>query len=111
MAFSIISDMLKKIGSNQRPPHLYMAEWRDSLGHSVQKIADRVETSRETVWRWENEQHRLNPEKIGLYAAALGIPPEQLFYPPARESADAHLKHLPQEKFDAALDVVKRLAR
>jgi transcriptional regulator with XRE-family HTH domain len=111
MAGIMITDMLKKIGSSLRPPHLYMAEWRDHFGYSVQKVADRVETSRETIWRWENEQHRLNPEKIGLYATALGIQPEQLFFPPGRESADSHLKKLPQAKFEEAIDIVKRLAR
>lgn len=118
MASPMITDMLKKIGSNQRKPHLYMTEWREHIGKnlpgglSVQKVADRLETTRETVWRWENEQHRLNPEKLALYAIqGLGIEPEQLFRPPHRESADAHLKHLKQDKFDEAMDIVKRLAR
>ena len=108
---SRISDMVTKIGSGQRPPHLYMAEWREKSKLSVQQIADRVGVSRETIWRWENEQHRLNPGKIAAYATAVGIEPEQLFRVPLRPSADSYLKDVSQETFDTALDVVMRLAR
>ena len=106
---SMIAGMVTKIGSKQRPPHLYMAEWREASKLSVPQLANRLEVSRETVWRWENEQHRLNPGKIAAYADALGIEPEQLFGPPGRPSADALLKNVPQPVFDTAIDVVKRL--
>lgn len=107
----MITSMVTKIGSSHRKPHLYLAEWREKAGLSVQHLADRIEFSRETVWRWENEQHRLNPEKIARYAHALDIEPEQLFRPPERPSADAYLKNVSQDIYDTAIDVVKRLVQ
>jgi transcriptional regulator with XRE-family HTH domain len=54
---------------------LYITEWREHLRLSQTDVANRVGTSKATVSRWENEQHRLNPEKISNIAKALEIKP------------------------------------
>lgn len=92
-------------------PHLYIEEWQAKRGLSDQDIAGRVEVSRETVWRWKNEQHRLNPQKIAALAHALDIEPEDLWRPPARQSLDAILKNAPEEVHSMAIDIITRLSR
>jgi transcriptional regulator with XRE-family HTH domain len=103
--------MVTTIGSKLRPPHLYMTEWREHFGLSVQTVAGRVETSRETVWRWENEQHRLNPGKIGAFAVALGIEPAQLFRPPEKSRLSAPDAPVTKAELAAELAEIKRLIR
>jgi len=88
-----------------------MVEWREHIGLSVQSVAGRVETSRETIWRWENEQHRLNPGKIGAYAVALGIEPAQLFRPPDRGKAPPADLPVTKAELAAELAEIKKLIR
>ena len=84
----------------RRRGHLYIAEWMEARGLSDEKIAGRLDVARETVTRWRNQQHRLNPDKIAALAGALGIEPEELWHPPAlasRPSVDAILRDAPDE--------------
>lgn len=89
-----------------RRGHLYIAEWMEERGLSDEKLAKKLGVARETVTRWRNQQHRLNPDKIANIAAALDLEPWQLFAPPApsnRPSIDALLR-------DASDDLVQRAA-
>lgn len=100
--------MVTHIGT-RRPQRLFLREWRESFGLSVEQVANRIDVSRETIWRWENQQHRLNPDKMHQYAVALDIEPEQLWRLPSRPSADAILKDASKEQLSTAIDVVKRI--
>lgn len=91
--------------------HLYITEWRESRGLSVEQLAGRLDVARETVWRWEIEQHRLNPEKIAGIADALNMEPAELYRPPGRPSLDAMLKGVPDDLYNTAADIVRRLAK
>jgi len=102
--------MVTRIRTGART-HLYISQWREHRGLSVEALAGRLDVERQTIWRWENEQHRLNPEKIGALAVALDIEPEDLWRMPARRSIDAILKDAPDELHDTAIDIVQRLAR
>lgn len=90
---------------------LYIREWRESLKLSVEEAGDRAGVSRTTFWRWETEQHRLNPAKIVVIAKALSLKPEQLWRSPvsSRPSLDALVEDAPDELHATALDVVKRI--
>lgn len=101
--------MVTKIGGKRRR-HLYLTQWRESRNLTVEQVAGRVDVSRETVWRWETEQHRLNPEKIAALADALGCNPEDFWRLPARPSIDAVVKNVDQRTFDSVMDVARRLA-
>jgi plasmid maintenance system antidote protein VapI len=107
--------MLSVMSAESQPPpktlHLYIKEWMDHLCVSDQKLAERLETNRETVWRWHTEQNRLNPDKIGEIARALGIEPEQLCYPPDQVSLDAIVKGAETELRETAADVVRRMVK
>jgi transcriptional regulator with XRE-family HTH domain len=92
--------------------HLYITEWRDSFGLTGEQLADRLDVSRETIWRWEKEQHRLDPGKIAALADALGIEPEQFWRlpgPPNRPSVDAMLAKTTDEQRAMVVDIVRRL--
>jgi transcriptional regulator with XRE-family HTH domain len=100
--------MVTRIGQRRRG-HLYIKEWMDLRGLSDERLAQRLEVGRETVWRWRVEQHRLNPEKIAALASALDIEPEELWRLPSRPSLDAIIKDAPDELQATAADIVRRL--
>lgn len=87
-------------------PHLYIAEWMAYRGLTDERLAGRLGVARETVTRYRNQQHRLNPAKIAAIAAALDIKPAQLWEPPPpegrvpRPSLDAMFEGAP----DAAIE-------
>jgi len=91
--------------------HLYIREWIDYRELSDETMAGRLGVARETVWRWANQQHRLNPEKIAALAYALDIEPEDLWHMPTRRSVDAILKDVTDEMHETAVDIVQRLTR
>jgi len=101
--------MVTRIGSGRRQ-HLYITQHREAHGLSVEELGARLEVSRTTMWRWEKEQWRLNPEKIAAIAYALGIEPEQLWRLPERPSIDAMLDEAPQHVHEAVADLAKRLS-
>jgi transcriptional regulator with XRE-family HTH domain len=91
--------------------HLYIEEWMKALGLTDEKLAERLETNRTTVWRWRSEQKRLNPEKIAAIAQAIGIEPELLWRLPSRPSLDAIVKDASDDMVQKAADVVKILIK
>lgn len=103
------------IGSQAaRRRHLYLTQWRESRGLSVETMAGRIGISRQSVYRWETEQWRMDPEKQAAYAAALGddVKPEQLWRMPDKApSIDAMLADQPEELKETAADIVRRLVR
>lgn len=108
--------MVTQIGKNQRRRHLYIKEWMESRGYSDTTLAGRMDKDRTTVWRWVNEQHRLNPEKIAAIAAALDVEPEELWSlpPPVLDkprppSIDAELEDADDDTRNAVLDLARRL--
>lgn len=110
--------MVTSIGTNQRRRHLYLLEWRDYLGLSDETIGNRLDKDRATIWRWMNEQHRLNPDKIASLAAAMNLEPEQLWHhPPAKDdppplpSIDAEVQGIDPDDHKTLLDMARRLAR
>jgi DNA-binding XRE family transcriptional regulator len=89
--------------------HLYLKEWREHFGVSPDQMAGRIGIERESVYRWEREQNRLNPEKQTAYAEALGIEPEDLWRYPTKPSLDALLRGKDAATIDMAADIVRRL--
>lgn len=91
--------------------HLYIREWRELRGLSIETLAGRLDVARETVWRWETDQDRLNPTKIAALAHALDVEPEELWRRPQRQSLDALLKDATDTEHETAFDIVRRLSR
>lgn len=91
------------------PRRLFLKEWREHVGLSVEQLAGRLEIERESVYRWEREPRRVNPDKQAAYAAALGIDPADLWRLPTRPSLDALVRGQPDALQDMAADIVQRL--
>lgn len=93
-------------------PHLYIKEHREALGLSLEQMAGRLGVERNSVWRWEKEQHRLNPDKIAEIADALGLDHwTELAHPPGLRSLDAMLAGQPDDVRETVVDIVARLTR
>jgi transcriptional regulator with XRE-family HTH domain len=93
-------------------PHLYIKEHREAQGLSLEQMAGRMNVERNTIWRWEKEQHRLNPDKIAEIADALGLDHwTDLARPPGIRSLDAMLAGQSSEVRDTVIDIVARLTR
>jgi transcriptional regulator with XRE-family HTH domain len=107
-----MSKSIAKIGSKHTRYHLYIAEWREHLGLTADQVAGRIGTSRQTIYRWEKDQKRLTPEKIGALATAMDIRPERFWRPPdSTPSLDALLAPESAEVKATAVDIVQRLIR
>lgn len=90
---------------------LFLAEWRESKDVSVEKMADRLEITRQSVYRWEKEQWRLDPQKIAAYAAALDLEPEDMWRPPGPRSLDGMVANAPEDVRERAIEMLTILLR
>lgn len=102
--------------ATDRPGHLFIEEWLRAKGFSDEEAGEKIGVSRETVYRWRTEQHRLNPQKILQLADLCGIRPADLWrMPTGRDSLDLLLDDLPENVRDIAVematDIMRRLAK
>ncbi len=90
--------------------HYYIKEHMEAKGLSGDKVAELMGlSSRSAVWKWDNEQHRLTPEKVLRAAAALDMHPNELLFPPGVPSLDAVAADATPEQRQLAFDLVKRI--
>jgi plasmid maintenance system antidote protein VapI len=92
-----------------RDDYLFIKEWMRHLEISDDELANRLHVSRGQIWKWCNEQQRLNPQKIGRIARVMGIRPEQLWCPPLQPDLNALISDVPEELQITAQDIVRRL--
>lgn len=76
---------------------LFLTEWRDSKDVSAERLAERLDVTRQTIHRWEKEQWRLDPQKIAAYANALDLEPEDLWRLPSTRSLDGMIAAAPAD--------------
>lgn len=110
----------------KRKLHLYIAEWREDRGLTQEELGNRIElpdehghmkqgVERNTISRWEIDQKRVNPYKQAAIEKALDLEPGQLWRPPptkpARPSIDKIMEGQPDETWDTAADIVRRLIK
>ena len=98
--------MVTRIGRN-RPISLFLKEHREKKAVSPEAMAGRLGITRESLYRWEREQHRLNPEKIARFADALDMAPDRLWHHPDEPSADEQLRNATLEERQAAVEMVR----
>lgn len=72
-----------------QPARLYIAEWREHFGLTQEQVAERLDTSKGQISRLENGKRTPNNDWLTAYANALGIRPEQFYFPPKEPSLDA----------------------
>lgn len=100
--------MVTRIRKGVRP-RLYIPEWMEKKSISAEMMAGRLDIERESVYRLIREQHRINMDKLGDIAHALGIEVSELFFAPERRSVDAILQGAPDTVREAVTDVAERL--
>lgn len=101
--------MVTRIRRGARP-RFYIKEHREDQGLTLDQLAGRVGVERNTIWRWENDQRQVTPEKAGALADALGLPDwTDLTRPPGVRSIDAMLADQSDDIREIALDIVARL--
>jgi transcriptional regulator with XRE-family HTH domain len=101
--------MVARIHSHRRG-YLFLKEWMEHRRLSDERLAGRLDVARETVTRWRNQQHRLNPDKIARLASALDIDPTELWRSPAGPpSIDAMVRDVPEDVRSTAVDIVRTL--
>lgn len=86
----------------------HLAAWMKYKGIDDERLAGRVDRSRETVTRWRNQTREPKFADVAAIAAALDIEPYRLFMPPPqneRPSVDAIL-----EDADAPAELARHLA-
>lgn len=105
------SGMVSRIGQRRRV-HYYLREWRDSRNWTLKQLGDLVGVGENTIWRWENEQHRLNAEKLAQLAEVFGFKDGDSFTRPPtdRPSLDTILKDAPPDAFEDVLRLARRVA-
>lgn len=95
--------------------HVYLAEWMEHRGLSDKRLGERLGVARQTIFRYQTEQWRLNPGKLAQLASALDCEINDLFrHPPPKDakpqnSLDDLVKDAPDDVRDMAFDIVQRL--
>lgn len=90
---------------------LYIKEWREHLGLTLEQVGERLGVARGQVSKWELEQHRLNPLKIANLEAAMDLPRGSFHQPPHRRSLDALVADIDDQFYNTVADVVERLVK
>lgn len=92
---------------------LFIEEHMIAKGFTFESLGEEMGVSRTTVWRWANEQWRLDPIKMENLAKALGLSGAHEFYrrPTERVSLDLLMDGTPDEVFEDVLDVAKKLKK
>lgn len=99
------------------PARIWLAEWMEHKHLDAEQMADRVGIERESFYRWLREPKRINLEKLGDIAFALGLDdPGMLLYPPPPKdtpkrppSLDKLIAGKPEDVQALAFEVVRRL--
>ena len=94
------------------PPRFFIKEHREAQGLTLDQLAGRVGVERNTIWRWENDQRQVTPDKAAAIADALGLDSwADLTRLPGVRSLDAILANQPADIRDTILDIAERLIR
>lgn len=98
---------MDRIGPKDPPRH-FLKEWRENKGLTQSQLADRLETGKDTVSRYENYQRKMTLEMAAAFAYALDRDLDSLaiFRHPDEPSADEKLRNATPEQRRAALTVI-----
>lgn len=103
--------MVTRIGPKQPFRH-YLKEWRELRGLTQQQLADRLETGKDQISRWESGKRGMSAEVLAALAEALDFSePGQIFHDPQRPSADELLRNATPEQRRQAFTVIEALLR
>ncbi len=66
----------------KKPFRVYLKQWREHRGLTQQQLADRLETHKGTISRWEGSSRQLELQTVVAICEALDIPPDSIFHTP-----------------------------
>lgn len=103
--------MVTRIRQGVRP-RFFIKEHREMQGLTLEQLGGRVGVERNTIWRWENDQRQVTPDKANAVAFALGLEDwTELTRLPGVRSLDAMLAGQPDDIRETVLDIAERLIR
>jgi transcriptional regulator with XRE-family HTH domain len=102
--------MVARIGP-KRPRRQFLKQWRESRGLTQQQLAERLETGKDQISRWESGKRGMTAEVIEALSDALQIEPGDIFRDPAMPSADQLLRNATPEQRQQALSVIEALLK
>jgi transcriptional regulator with XRE-family HTH domain len=102
--------MVTRIGPKQ-PHRSYIREWREKLGLTQDQLAGRLGTTKASISRWENKKRGPTLNVVAAIAEALDRPITDLFRHPDQPSVDELLRAEPQQRQNAAVEIVKAYLR
>jgi transcriptional regulator with XRE-family HTH domain len=105
-----MSGMVTRIGP-KRPRRQYLQAWRESRGLTQQQLADRVDTGKDQISRWESGKRGMSAGVIEALEEALQLEPGDLFRDPAQPSVDELLRNATPEQRLQVLSVVQALLK
>jgi transcriptional regulator with XRE-family HTH domain len=102
--------MIARIGPKQPLRH-YLREWRELRGLTQPQLAERLDTSKDQISRWESNKRGMTAAVMQALAEALQIEPGDLFRDPAQPSADELLREATPEQRRLAFELVEAVLR
>ncbi|HMT13112.1 MAG TPA: helix-turn-helix transcriptional regulator [Aestuariivirga sp.] len=100
--------MITRIGP-KKPLRFYLAEWRIKRHLTQEQLAERVETTKATISRWENQERDAGGKALAALADALNLEVPDLYRNPEMPSADALMRDARPEDQVKALRLVATL--
>lgn len=90
---------------------VFLREWRDHLGYTQERIAERIGTTKGTVSRMEATTREPNLGYLAAFAEAIDRDVADLFYDPARPSQNDLLRSVDPGEFHAAIEFLRRMKK
>lgn len=109
-ALNYLRRMVARIGPREPFRH-YLREWREYRHLTQQQLADRLDTGKDQISRWESGKRGMSAEVIAALSEALDITPADLFRDPNQPSADELLRAATPEQRRQAFTVIEALLR
>jgi transcriptional regulator with XRE-family HTH domain len=105
------------------PPRVFLREWRKHVGITQQVLAERLDTDKANVSRWErwaagehddeDKSRQPNASTLQSIATALGLENAgELFYAPgAGEPLIKIVNSIPEDRYEQALEILQTFQR
>jgi transcriptional regulator with XRE-family HTH domain len=102
--------MIARIGPKE-PRRNFLKDWREKRGLTQDQLAERLDTGKDQVSRWENRKRGMSAEVLEALADALNIQPYDIFRDPKRPSADELLSRASPEIRRQAFAIIETLIK
>ncbi len=90
----------------ERKYPLFLREWREHLGLTLEQVADAIDSNKGDVSKIERGVKRYNEDHITKFADAFGVHPFQLFFAPDHQLLDGLISGRSEEIRALAFRVV-----